>query len=856
MKQSMAIRMRRGLCMALILALLLAFVPINAAAADRIEANTEITGVLTGERGVVTYALPAQGSGPYMLGLILTVTPDDGSFVELNVEERRGDETFASYYFTNDVADESEYVTVSGSTATLQILPQYRAAGGCEITISCPDYQWMADNGESLRDLKLAYTLQIVVEEWTLGAKDFRDVMPDDWFYDAVDFAVTKGLFQGVDEVSFDPNTSMTRAMFVTVLGRRAGIDQNAFSGGSGFSDVADTAYYAPYVRWASGLGIVTGIGGGQFGPDQPLTRQDLVVMLHRYVSAVGGDATGTASLIGFSDFGYIASYALLPLQWAVNRGIISGMGDNQLDPRGYATRAQVAKIFMGADGLLDYVAPEKPVAEPEEDSFTQVNDLLGKQIEAAIADGQLTDEAFAALLDYTRSLEAEGLITEVETVEDGLFFTTADGIPSGIVLRCEESEDGEALLGGNGTAALTQVPFTQAENANILAATVNGKLYLENNKILVISSFANGDRKYYEPLRPAFAKLREKGYEVKEVTSAGVEDFAALADGDYGMIILVAHGAVRGDEFYLATGEMLRKDDPKLDQLRRSNWGRVLHQVKNSSGTTVIGYEVAWSLPSQFFRSLLESKPLNNSYVHLIACQGMKNNRMAQALTAGGAQTVTGYSDFVQMTYAANALNALATVIQPAGRTDSSVVSAQELCHIVMNDFGYNQFQLYRLIPGTGYEALVVAKTELTAAGSGAMLLATPPQEIPAAAEGIVAFTSGVAKLSRSFGSGMNVTNAYQVQATLTNDTDEEVGAVRYRITMNGRVGETKLSTFRPTIAAGSHASMSFSLSLEETLTDCKLEVLAYAPPDDGSGYTWREYPADEIPMLSCTFE
>ena len=109
------------------------------------------------------------------------------------------------------------------------------------------------------------------------------------------------------------------------------------------FSDVAGEAWYTEAIRWATAMGIVSGYGGGRFGPNDSITREQLAVMLWRY----SGSPAATNKELHFADADKISGYALEAMRWAVENGIISGYGNGQVGPGGQATRAQVAQMLM-----------------------------------------------------------------------------------------------------------------------------------------------------------------------------------------------------------------------------------------------------------------------------------------------------------------------------------------------------------------------------------------------------------------------------------------------------------------------------------------------------------------------------
>ena len=171
----------------------------------------------------------------------------------------------------------------------------------------------------------------------------FVDVNSGAWYYDAVSFVYNKGIMNGVTSTTFEPNSTITRGMVVTMLWRMAG--EPYVSGGS-FSDVASGRYYSTAVAWAAKNGIVDGYSSTVFGVNDPVTREQFATILYRYAKYMGYSTTGS-SLTGYYDANSVSSWARDAMGWAVKNGIITGSGNSRLNPTGTASRAEVAQMFM-----------------------------------------------------------------------------------------------------------------------------------------------------------------------------------------------------------------------------------------------------------------------------------------------------------------------------------------------------------------------------------------------------------------------------------------------------------------------------------------------------------------------------
>lgn len=172
----------------------------------------------------------------------------------------------------------------------------------------------------------------------------FNDVSANDWFASAVDYVTGKGMMNGTADNTFSPKANTTRGMVVTVLYR---LENQPSTSAASFTDVASGAYYANAVAWANANGIVSGYGSGKFGPNDKVTREQLAAILYRYAQYKKYDVSGANILDGYTDAQSVSSYAVPALQWANAAGVITGKSGSKLDPKGNATRAEVAAMLM-----------------------------------------------------------------------------------------------------------------------------------------------------------------------------------------------------------------------------------------------------------------------------------------------------------------------------------------------------------------------------------------------------------------------------------------------------------------------------------------------------------------------------
>lgn len=179
------------------------------------------------------------------------------------------------------------------------------------------------------------------MEKWE---NPFTDVKESDWFYSAIKYVFENKLMYGTGSDKFDPKGSTTRGMIVTMLHRLEGTSEPGIS--NPFDDIAENKYYGKAVIWATENNIVSGYGNGNFGPDDPITREQMALIFMNYAKYKGYDTSARADLDKFTDVDKIATWSKDAMAWANAENLVLGDGVN-LDPTGKAERCQAAVIFQ-----------------------------------------------------------------------------------------------------------------------------------------------------------------------------------------------------------------------------------------------------------------------------------------------------------------------------------------------------------------------------------------------------------------------------------------------------------------------------------------------------------------------------
>lgn len=192
-------------------------------------------------------------------------------------------------------------------------------------------------------DVTVEATFLPVKESSTVDS--FLDIDSTAWYYDAVKYVVENGLMSGTDTYTFEPNTTLSRGMIAQMLYALEG-KPNVSAAGY-FNDVPVNAWFAKAAAWAQSKGIITGYDNGNFGSNDPLTREQLALILYNYAKTKGYGTSAAGKLSQFVDGSSTSVWAQEGMTWAVGAGLLSGRDGNMLCPTGTATRAEVAQIMM-----------------------------------------------------------------------------------------------------------------------------------------------------------------------------------------------------------------------------------------------------------------------------------------------------------------------------------------------------------------------------------------------------------------------------------------------------------------------------------------------------------------------------
>ena len=186
------------------------------------------------------------------------------------------------------------------------------------------------------------------IENKSNNSTQFNDTKGH-WAKTAIDYVVSKGYFAGLSKTEFGPNKAITRGQFVSVLGRMLNVNVNDYKD-QNFKDVKSGMYYSPYIAWANKVGIVSGVGQGNFAPDKELTREEMAVMMTKFLKVSGKNLNAKGKTNTFKDDAKIQGWAKDSVKEMARLGLVSGMGDGSFAPKSQFTRAQVAQVLYNID--------------------------------------------------------------------------------------------------------------------------------------------------------------------------------------------------------------------------------------------------------------------------------------------------------------------------------------------------------------------------------------------------------------------------------------------------------------------------------------------------------------------------
>lgn len=428
-------------------------------------------------------------------------------------------------------------------------------------------------------------------------ANPFWDVPQGSWYYDAVQYARVNGFFYGTSDTTFEPEGTMTRGMFVTVLGRMAGVDPAKYAGPSQFTDVPESAWYAPYVAWAHQYGVTAGTGEGRFSPDAPIDRQQMAAFFVRYFEAFRVDySTGANITTAPGDMGSVSDWAKDAVQKLWRQGLLSGDGVN-FSPQENATRAQAASICYRTDQAVDtwYSEPGVPSTRVKLDPATGRPYGEGSQPVTpskpsgggsgggSSGGGTTTgDSCSVSFYDGSRLIDS---------------FQVKRGEPAGQVPAVSKSSKAGFILEGYYTDPNFTAPF-YAENP----VTGNMSVYaryesMGDAETLTIDSFARMDQDSSVSFR-----IRQTGGSVPYSAAAALTvkdgsdpvEIAVADNGDGTYRVYAPAGFREGCSYELNLAEgwvFVNPDRPEADTIRTAAFSIAMEEVENLSMNSGIRY-------------------------------------------------------------------------------------------------------------------------------------------------------------------------------------------------------------------------------------------------------------------------
>ena len=298
----------------------------------------------------MTFNLTPQAKQVTLTVDYLTDLNGDGVYELLSGQDRPvGDVLSADGTLTSASSGVSTQLTqgrtysITGSVSYLADLSSTTSQADSILYMLTIAYQSPSDN----KKYEQCYYVHLYDQLPAPAASDFRDIAPNAWYYDAVDYVVSHGLLTGSTRSTFSPDQQLSRAMLAQTLYNISGQPDSTISH---YDDVLQTHWSYNAVSWATSQQLMAGTSPKQFAPDRSLTRQEMAQTLFLYVKKCDVSTSQRADLSGYADEGDVADWARTAMEWAVAEGILAGRtvgGKTVLDPAGSVTRVEFSAVLQ-----------------------------------------------------------------------------------------------------------------------------------------------------------------------------------------------------------------------------------------------------------------------------------------------------------------------------------------------------------------------------------------------------------------------------------------------------------------------------------------------------------------------------
>lgn len=520
--------------------------------------------------------------------------------------------------------------------------------------------------------LSIAMCLTLLPLGIQAQAAYFGDVTSH-WARSYIEDAVDMGLFNGTAPNRFEPESAMTRAMFVTVLYR---MDGGEAERSANFIDVPRGSWYSDAVAWASENSIVTGTSAIRFSPNDSVTREQMVTILNRYLTASGAalGSDGEAPAISFRDSSSIAPYAREAVEKMQRASIVSGKPSGfgyRFDPQGCATRAEVACIMCKFLDQLSYddidnEEPDPEAAYEQMDKITQSSTLksLSSQYENA-SDSQKKNLAEQAI-SYFEKQEENGAIDYCDVDrENGVIQYWIDGLEAYYLLY-----DLDEVANGDAASVNSALTASASTYGTAMVGAASSSSTISSGKALVLESYeytnqSNSAKNFH--YRSDYFKACTENNGLTPTIKRGVT-VADLQRGlsSYDVLYFNMHGTMYGDEPMLCLEEKATREKYKntyVSDVSEGNIGRY-------DGLSLTGPK--FMVRGTFFTKYYTGyNKLTAKWVHLGTCYGMSGTKdLAYDLKDAGAGCITGYNGETWLVYDEWVCNGIFTYMQDEKKT------------------------------------------------------------------------------------------------------------------------------------------------------------------------------------------